>query len=47
MDGINLPGYDSHKLRGFVPTRYTIHVNGPWCITFEFVGSHVIHLDFE
>ncbi|MFT4347560.1 type II toxin-antitoxin system RelE/ParE family toxin [Bartonella ancashensis] len=47
LNDINLPGYNFHKLRGFVPTRYTIHVNGPWCITFEFVGGHVIHLDFE
>ncbi len=25
-----------HPLRGFRPTRYSVHVNGPWCITFEF-----------
>jgi len=33
---MDLPGFDFHALRGNKPTRYTVHVNGPWCITFEF-----------
>src|SRR5438874_13558620 len=33
---MNIPGFDFHALRGFKPTRYSVHVNGPWCITFEF-----------
>jgi len=33
---MNVTGFDFHALGGFVPTRYTVHVNGPWCITFEF-----------
>ena len=33
---MNIPGFDFHPLRGFKPTRYSVHVNGPWCITFEF-----------
>ena len=33
---LNLPGFNFHGLRGYNPKRYTIHVNGPWCITFEF-----------
>lgn len=44
---MNLPGFDFHSLRGFDPTRYTVHVNGPWCITFEFDGNHAAHVDFE
>jgi toxin HigB-1 len=27
-------GFDFHALRG-TPRRYSIHVNGPWGITFE------------
>jgi toxin HigB-1 len=42
-----LPGFDFHPLRGFDPTRYTIHVNGPWCITFEFDAGDVVRVDFE
>lgn len=32
---LNLPGFDFHPLKGHKPTRYSLHVNGPWCITFE------------
>ena len=44
---MNLPGFDFHALRGFDPTRYTVHVNGPWCITFEFDGKDAARVDFE
>ena len=47
IDDLKLPGYNFHALRGFSPTRYTIHVNGPWCITFEFGEGHAYHVDFE
>jgi proteic killer suppression protein len=38
---MNLPGFDFHSLRGFRPTRYSVHINGPWCITFEFEDGEV------
>ena len=44
---MNLPGFDFHALSGFKPTRYTIHVNGPWCITFEFDGADAVRVDLE
>ena len=44
---MNVPGYDFHALKGFEPTRYTVHVNGPWCITFEFDGTDAAKVDFE
>ncbi|WP_248447149.1 type II toxin-antitoxin system RelE/ParE family toxin [Sinorhizobium meliloti] len=47
LDDLNMPGYDFHALHGFKPTRYTIHVNGPWCITFEFDGRDALRVDFE
>ena len=31
-----MPGFDFHKLRG-APVRYSVHVNGPWCLTFGWV----------
>ena len=48
-DQMNLPGFNFHALKGFVPTRYTVHVNGPWCITFEFdsVSGDAVRVDFE
>ena len=44
---LNLPGFDFHPLKGFDPVRYMIHVNGPWCITFEFQAGDVFRLDLE
>lgn len=46
-DEMNLPGFDFHALHGFNPTRYTVHINGPWCITFEFEDGDAYRVDFE
>lgn len=43
---LNVPGFDFHALRG-KPKRYSVHVNGPWCITFEFEGGHAWRVDLE
>jgi len=34
-------------LRGFKPTRFSVHVNGPWCIAFEFEDGDAYRIDFE
>ena len=47
VDDLNLPGFNFHSLRGYNSTRYTIHVNGPWCVTFEFENGNAYALDFE
>ncbi|MBA8801505.1 type II toxin-antitoxin system RelE/ParE family toxin [Agrobacterium sp. DKPNP3] len=44
---MKLPGFDFHPLNGFNPTKYTVHVNGPWCITFEFDNGDAYNVDFE
>ena len=44
---MNLPGFDFHALKGFVSIRYSVHVNGPWCITFEFDAGDALRVDFE
>jgi proteic killer suppression protein len=46
-EDMNLPGFNFHPLQGFKPTRYSVHVNGPWCITFEFEGEHATQVDYE
>jgi proteic killer suppression protein len=43
----NVPGLDFHALKGFKPARYTLHVNGPWCITFEFNDGDAYAVDLE
>ena len=44
---LNLPGLDFHALKGYRPKRYTVHVNGPWCITFEFSDGEVHRVNLE
>ena len=46
-EDMNLPGFDFHVLRGHTPIRFTVHVNGPWCITFEFRDGDAHVLDYE
>jgi proteic killer suppression protein len=43
---VNLPGFDFHRLRG-KPVRYTVHVNGPWCVTFEWQREDAVAVDLE
>jgi toxin HigB-1 len=44
---LQIQGYNFHSLNGFEPTRYTIHINGPWCLTFEFSNGEARKVDFE
>ena len=43
---MDLPGFDFHPLKG-KPKRYSVHVNGPWCITFEWVDGDAVRVDLE
>ena len=45
-EGMSIPGFDFHRLKG-KPVRYSVHVNGPWCITFGFDGEDAIDVNFE
>jgi toxin HigB-1 len=43
---LNIPGFNFHALQGF-PKRYTLHVNGPWSITFEWESGDALRVDLE
>lgn len=43
---MDVPGFDFHPLHG-KPQRYSVHVNGPWCLTFEFDGGDALRVDLE
>jgi proteic killer suppression protein len=45
-DDMNIPGFDFHKLRG-KPVRYSVHVNGPWRVTFGWEGEDAVAVDLE
>jgi proteic killer suppression protein len=44
---MNVPGFDFHSPQRFNPKRYSVHVNGPWCSTFEFEDGEACRVDFE
>jgi proteic killer suppression protein len=46
LTDLNVPGFDFHRLRGR-PTRYSLHVNGPWCITFEWIDGEASRVNLE
>lgn len=46
-EDMNLPGFDFHALKGVAPIRYTVHVNGPWCVTFAFEDGDATAVDLE
>jgi proteic killer suppression protein len=43
---VDVPGFGLHALRG-TPLRYSIRVNGPWRITFEWLDGDVLRVDLE
>ena len=43
---LQLPGLQFHRLQG-KPTRYSLHVNGPWCITFGWTEGDAYRVDLE
>lgn len=46
LESLSQPGFDFHPLHG-KPQRYSIHVNGPWCITFEWENGRAQRVDLE
>jgi proteic killer suppression protein len=44
---LDVPGFNFHSLRGQRPMRYSVHVNGPWCITFEFKDGEANRVNLE
>lgn len=45
LEQLRVPGFDFHRLTGTAPVRFSIHVNGPWCITFGWCDDGAIDLD--
>jgi proteic killer suppression protein len=43
---MDVPDFNFHRLRGR-PVRYTVHVNGPWCLTFEWEGEDAVRVKLE
>ena len=46
LTDLNVPGFNLHRLQG-KPVRYSLHVNGPWCVTFEWEDGDVTRVNLE
>jgi proteic killer suppression protein len=46
IEDLKVPGFNFHGLEG-VPKRYSIHINGPWCLTFEWRQDNAYRLNLE
>jgi len=46
LQDVNRPGFNFHGLQG-LSRRYSLHVNGPWCITFEWEDDDALRVDLE
>jgi proteic killer suppression protein len=44
LSDLDVPGFDFHPLQG-KPRRYSLHVNGPWCITFAWEDGDALRVD--
>ena len=46
LTDVNVPGFNFHGLHG-APRRYSIHVNGPWCIIFAWQEGEALEVDLK
>ena len=46
LSDLNVPGFNFHRLQGR-PVRCNLHVNGPWCLTFEWSDEDAVRVNLE
>jgi proteic killer suppression protein len=44
-EDLNIPGFNFHRLSGPLAASFSLHLNGPWCITFEWRDGDAINVD--
>jgi len=44
---MHLPRFDFHELKGDRAGTYSVHVSGPWCITFRWLNSAATDVDLK
>lgn len=45
-EGIDLPGYRLHPLKGRLKGHYAVSVAGNWRVIFRFESGHAINVDY-
>ncbi|MDR3086732.1 MAG: type II toxin-antitoxin system RelE/ParE family toxin [Azoarcus sp.] len=46
-EGVNLPSFRLHPLKGALKRHWSVWVNGNWRVTFVFVGADVELVDYQ
>ena len=45
-EGMNLPGFRLHALKGSVKGHYAVSVSGKWRVTFRFEDGEAVDVDY-
>lgn len=46
-EGVNVPSFRLHPLKGDMKKHWSVSVNGNWRVTFAFVGENVELVDYQ
>ena len=47
LSDLDRPGWSLHELKGQRKGTWSIHISGPWCLTFEFEEPDCVDIDYE
>ncbi len=45
-DGMGLPGFRLHPLKGGLKGHFAVSVSGNWRVTFRFEDGHAVEIDY-
>ncbi|MBI5815245.1 MAG: type II toxin-antitoxin system RelE/ParE family toxin [Nitrospinae bacterium] len=45
-EGMNIPGFRLHPLKGTMKGHYAVSVSGNWRVTFRFEDGHATEVDY-
>ncbi len=45
-DGMGLPGFRLHPLKGGLKGHFAVSVSGNWRVTFRFEDEHAVEIDY-
>ena len=45
-DGMGLPGFRLHPLKGGLKDHFVVSVSGNWRVTFRFEDGHAVEIDY-
>jgi proteic killer suppression protein len=45
-EGMDLPGFRLHRLKGALKGHYAVSVSGNWRVTFRFESGHAVDVDY-